>query len=811
MADQHAPLTGRVVVRSLLSAAFLFALVSGVIALIGQYDLGFSVENRDGSIVVTDIHNTSLTGLNRGDRIVGIGGQSVRNLHHARWLMEWKVRDVPVPIEIEREKESLRIYLTPVRTHHPFYILLNTLLGLMFLGVGLMVGWGGRRDSKGLAYYRLVAVTACSVFLYSVNNAWTSPVLHYLHAAFRILAHCLIAPLLLDFLLRFCGHRLRKQLRRLIFLPSFLLIPALAVMYPMARETGSPEWVSWFEWTFSTPLGALMLVYFVISVVSIVRFHNRSTDASTLAQLRWILIVTVIGLFPYFFYFKLPPVFGYNPILPQWSVFCLLLIVPVGWGMAVASFRMLKVEWALSRTIIYTIAAILASYFLLMLLVIVGEPFAIFAQYSLKAQIIAGTIVLVFTSMGLANPVKLAIDRVYYRDWFNERDAIGRLGEELAQATSETAIAEIVSDKLIRVLRIDKAALLIGDADHLRLPVSGWPVESEHHEQIISIAKDLLARHPVVSGNLSDAAVPARLNTAGFELIIPLHKGNTPVGVLLIGRKLSRAMFSEKDLTLLSALSSQGAVALANVALARQLIDQEKRALAAEMAGGIAHEINNSLAPLLGQAQLAEMKLREGETVKSEEVLAGIEMIIQMSERIKRIAANLTRLSKPPQLEPEMLTLESVAEEVLLMMSETAGRTKHFSECDPESPFKLRRELSDQTVTFSGDRQQLGQIFINLIVNSADALQARGWGTVTVGVKRVENGVIGYVADDGPGIPLQLIDRIFQPYFTTKAKGKGTGLGLAIVRQIVELHGGKLSVESEPGHGARFDFFIPVL
>jgi signal transduction histidine kinase len=106
---------------------------------------------------------------------------------------------------------------------------------------------------------------------------------------------------------------------------------------------------------------------------------------------------------------------------------------------------------------------------------------------------------------------------------------------------------------------------------------------------------------------------------------------------------------------------------------------------------------------------------------------------------------------------------------------------------------------------FSG---QLNQVFLNLLVNSCDAIE--GKGTIRIRTRPTDEGVRLEFSDDGSGIEPEVLGRIFDPFYTTKPVGKGTGLGLSISHGIVERHGGTLSVESEPGRGTRFTLDLPL-
>ena len=109
-----------------------------------------------------------------------------------------------------------------------------------------------------------------------------------------------------------------------------------------------------------------------------------------------------------------------------------------------------------------------------------------------------------------------------------------------------------------------------------------------------------------------------------------------------------------------------------------------------------------------------------------------------------------------------------------------------------------------------GDTQQLGHVFMNIIINAAQAMDGNGMITITTGESATKERVIIEIVDTGPGISAENLAHIFEPFFTTKEEGQGTGLGLSVVYGIVENHGGTITARSIPGRGSTFTISKPL-
>lgn len=213
-----------------------------------------------------------------------------------------------------------------------------------------------------------------------------------------------------------------------------------------------------------------------------------------------------------------------------------------------------------------------------------------------------------------------------------------------------------------------------------------------------------------------------------------------------------------------------------------------------ELAAGVAHELNNPLASIVGFAEL----LSSGDM--DEQVRKDIDKIQSNAQRASRIVQDLLYFAR--RHEPAMQTVNIV---------QVVDRAVEMKRYDIErSGVRVTLDSQAGLPEIQGDEHQLTQVVLNLVTNAVQAIgEVRTEGRVDVTVARKDERVRISVADDGPGIPLDIQGRLFDPFFTTKEVGKGTGLGLSMCHGIVLQHGGRLWVESDPGSGAAFHVELP--
>lgn len=224
----------------------------------------------------------------------------------------------------------------------------------------------------------------------------------------------------------------------------------------------------------------------------------------------------------------------------------------------------------------------------------------------------------------------------------------------------------------------------------------------------------------------------------------------------------------------------------------RQLERAQKLEAVGRLAGGLAHDLNNYLAAIRSHAELLQRKTGEAATRARMEVVIGA--VDKASTLIERLLAFARR--QPARREP--VSWNAQVESLLPVLQPGFGEA-----------VVLDKDLDPALAEVFADPAQLEQVLLNLLINAKDALGAAG-GRVLVETRNLPGDrVLLAVQDDGSGIPAELLERIFEPFFSTKGGGGHSGLGLASVYGIVEQCGGVIEVKSELGKGSRFEVKMP--
>ena len=228
----------------------------------------------------------------------------------------------------------------------------------------------------------------------------------------------------------------------------------------------------------------------------------------------------------------------------------------------------------------------------------------------------------------------------------------------------------------------------------------------------------------------------------------------------------------------------------------QQLLQKEKFASMGQMMAGAAHELNNPLTAILGVSDLLRERSTDDATRRQ------VEIILQQARRAAAIVQNLLALAVPSGQKRGRVKVDQIIGKII------ESHQKSLQQRNINAEISINGPLPE----VEGDPRLLTQVFSNILLNAEQAISSvRDKGVVRISLSRAGNNLLVEFADDGPGIPRGVADKIYDPFFTTKRPGGGSGLGLTICLGVIKDHGGRIDLETPEGAGATFRIFIPAI
>jgi C4-dicarboxylate-specific signal transduction histidine kinase len=297
---------------------------------------------------------------------------------------------------------------------------------------------------------------------------------------------------------------------------------------------------------------------------------------------------------------------------------------------------------------------------------------------------------------------------------------------------------------------------------------------------------------------------------AGFRtgLLVPLLKDNEIVGLITLGRKQVQP-FTDKQISLFRDFAAQATIALEITRLERQyreaqmaLAHANRVATMGQLTASITHEVNQPITAAVTYA-LAARRYLSADPPNLREVDDALSLIIKEGNRAGEVVGRIRALIKKVPARKDAVAIDDAILEVIALTRAEAANNS----------VSVRTQFAKGLPRVQGDRVQLQQVMLNLIVNAIQAMSGIGEGPrelqISIDAVPSEGGVRVGVRDTGSGLSPESLSRLFEPFYTTKPEGMGMGMGLSICRSIIEAHGGRLWATGCEPRGALFQFTIP--
>lgn len=402
--------------------------------------------------------------------------------------------------------------------------------------------------------------------------------------------------------------------------------------------------------------------------------------------------------------------------------------------------------------------------------------------------------------------------------------AVGAASREIAAVLDLQRTLNLVMAKAAATLPLDAGAIFQFSSEHHAYHVAVSHNLSQKHVEKITFAFEDGVPGWVVQNRASLIIPEARMDPRVHPFIVeegvcsvlavPLIARERVVGVLNLYRKSASPPFSAQALQLAELFAAQAAYAIENARLVdelrkaaaeleervnqrtrqlketqAQVIRTEKLAVVGRLATSVAHEVNNPLQAITLQLQLMT------EEPAAEPLLPRLRVVQDEVGRINGIVRRLLDFQRPQAGVKGLFDLSRLLSDVL----DLAGKQLQ------QAGILVKLNVTPNLPMVDGSGDQLKQVFLNLILNAVEAMPSGG--TLEIDLQCVENVIRILFLDTGPGMPPEVLKRLFEPFFSTKPDG--TGLGLAISHEIITQHDGQLAAASRPGGGSRFELLLP--
>jgi signal transduction histidine kinase len=610
---------------------------------------------------------------------------------------------------------------------------------------------------------------------------------------------------------------------------SLAFVYGLSALFSVLNVTGSPlfmKGVTTTVWGWAPAPGPLYLPFFlevnavlVLGPVLLLRARRRSMESSFRRNRAMMIVlatlVTLAGGFVDFARFIVarfvPAAEHFYPLgIPANMIFALLL------GLSIVRYRLFDVSLAVRKGLAYVVAGGAVTG------MVVGIARTLERYFGWDDIEVLWVVVPVGVGIALLlNPASAAMSRLMMSKRRGCHDALVTLSKRMSSILNFGKLVDTLVLGLVRGVPLTHCAVLMFDRESNTFVVAReeWATDRmgairplyasstivrwlQREEGVL--VKEEVKLNPRMAEHFE--AAEGELDEVWANLIVPLKVEQNLIGILLLGEKLSGEIFDADELQLVSVLANQTAVALENARLYDELASSNVRLMQAsrhksQFLASMSHELRTPLNSVIGFSKVLMNEI-DGELNPTQQTY--IRSIHNSSSHLLQLINGVLDISR---IEAGKL---EVRREPVDLNELIDGCLASATALAQGKPVRIERDVAESLPVVEGDATKLKQILLNLLSNAVKFTAA---GRVVLRVRPTPDSVHFMVADSGPGIREEDLQRIFEPFERVQnpqtAEVGGTGLGLAVSKKFVELHGGRIWAESQQHRGSTFHFTLP--
>jgi len=692
------------------------------------------------------------------------------------------------------------------------YVIANIITAICNLSLAFFVYFKDKKNSVNINYFLLNTSVALWAFGFAMAITASDKTMGLFWIRFLNVGAILIPLFFLHFIFSLLKiYRQKKALVISTYIISFFFL--ILNFTPLFTQDVVPKMI-FKSWAVPGPLYPLFIIMFFsyIAYASYTLFKGlQHSSAAEKNQLRYVAAASIIGFVggsTTFF-----PVLNIN-IYPFGTLFVSLNALIISYS--IVKHRLMDIEFVIRKGVIYAYASLLLL--IPIFLLTVGAQLYTFQQmnFAFSCFVFLCMIIAAYLFPKVRLQAETNVEQYLFKDKYDYKKTISDLSKAMVSILDINELCRKIISTTTEALKVEKASVFIfnEEKDAFLLcdarGLEGYTIANSYRKddqffKLLERRREITIREELerYQHNPDMQTIYQMMTRLGAETCIPLIAKQRLIGIINLGMKGNKKMYTHEDLELLTTLANSATIGIENAQLYENMKNTKKIMLRADRlaslgthAAGLAHEIRNPLVAIKTFTQLLPERFDDEEFRNYFSTVAAGEI-----DRISTLVTELLEFSRPSGPFFQQENLNDILDKMITLIK-TEAKQKELT---------IETTLADDLPTVTVDKEQMKQVFINILLNAIQATPEKG--TILVATRKIvkSNGGPGFVqveiSDTGIGIPEEELDKIFTPFFTTRAKG--SGLGLAISHQIIQEHEGTIDVKSVDKKGTTFIINLP--